>query len=628
MGKGKKENSSASGWKADRQGKGILTEQAGSGSIYGEGKEKRQAPHNRDRPPGALRQTEVRAETPYRDGERVLERGARERARPAYLNRTETEEGQALKEETTQQALHISGENKAGEMLRTDNGKEAGRLFHADAGTKTGDRLHADDRSGTGSMLHVDDGETLQTDNARQTGGRLRSGDGNRTGGMLRVNARETLQTEIARQTGGRLQAGDGNRTGGMLHVDTGDHTGSILRTDSGGQQDGKLRTEEGNRTLRANNGAGKAGGTLRADNGEQWGKRLRTGDGGKSGKPRQVNGIKQSAGDRPILDFAIPGTKAGTVPSKRLRFSRKSSKASFQAVQRTGLRFSSRQEKRGGQNPAALSLAGAGRNALRFLERAAESGEENGTQDAWLDVAGRTADAGVFALSRTARYWRQHGKGKVLSGKMGRYGAYGAGQDGIAVRLAAGAEWKEASISRKRLYKKTVKRRYMREAVRQSRMAKQAGELSYTTGMRVRDRAASFVKAVASKVVAGIRSPAVAASLACFLMAGLTASVTGTAGVFAFLSFGNSFSEESTQGAGFPEAVEQWRTFVAERLKAYGYPDFVQAILATIQQESGGDSKSSGGDIMQCKESGYWSSGTPEGWNNYTDEQKCLHDG
>ena len=70
--------------------------------------------------------------------------------------------------------------------------------------------------------------------------------------------------------------------------------------------------------------------------------------------------------------------------------------------------------------------------------------------------------------------------------------------------------------------------------------------------------------------------------------------------------------SQTQTIGAGFPSEVEQWRTFVTERMKAYGYEDFVNEILATIQQESNGISSSCGGDLMQSKESGYWSSGTP----------------
>lgn len=71
-----------------------------------------------------------------------------------------------------------------------------------------------------------------------------------------------------------------------------------------------------------------------------------------------------------------------------------------------------------------------------------------------------------------------------------------------------------------------------------------------------------------------------------------------------------------------FPEQVEQWRDFVVERCEANNDPNsdidltlFVNAILATIQQESGGSV--AGGDIMQCAESGYSKKGLPSTWTN-----------
>ena len=97
-------------------------------------------------------------------------------------------------------------------------------------------------------------------------------------------------------------------------------------------------------------------------------------------------------------------------------------------------------------------------------------------------------------------------------------------------------------------------------------------------------------------------------------------------------LSFGgdSDFSSPQVVGTGFPAEVESWRTWVTERCKANNdassgidLNDYVNAILATIQQESGGISSSSGGDLMQCKESGLWDDAAmPSDW---TTEQKSI---
>lgn len=75
-----------------------------------------------------------------------------------------------------------------------------------------------------------------------------------------------------------------------------------------------------------------------------------------------------------------------------------------------------------------------------------------------------------------------------------------------------------------------------------------------------------------------------------------------------------------------FPADVEQWRTFVTERCAANNDPNsgvdltlFVDAILTTIYQESGGQANATGvnGDVMQCKEAGsYWNK-MPAEWSD-----------
>ena len=88
---------------------------------------------------------------------------------------------------------------------------------------------------------------------------------------------------------------------------------------------------------------------------------------------------------------------------------------------------------------------------------------------------------------------------------------------------------------------------------------------------------------------------------------------------------------------AGFPQAVNNWRGFVDERLRFYNdlYPgaDLVaydRVILAIIWQESDGNPDGPGvnGDIMQCRESGYWTYQIPEDWNTLTEPEKSIDAG
>ncbi len=88
-----------------------------------------------------------------------------------------------------------------------------------------------------------------------------------------------------------------------------------------------------------------------------------------------------------------------------------------------------------------------------------------------------------------------------------------------------------------------------------------------------------------------------------------------------------NQQSENYILSTNFPADVEQWRTFVTERCAANNDPNsgvdltlFVDAILTTIYQESGGKADAAGvnGDVMQCKEAGsYWNKEMPAEWSH-----------
>ncbi len=84
-----------------------------------------------------------------------------------------------------------------------------------------------------------------------------------------------------------------------------------------------------------------------------------------------------------------------------------------------------------------------------------------------------------------------------------------------------------------------------------------------------------------------------------------------------------------------YPDAVMNWQEIVEERCRANNDPTsginlnkFVPAIMATIYQESSGLSATSGGDIMQSVECGYWSQNLPDDWDSLTQEEKSVDAG
>ena len=193
---------------------------------------------------------------------------------------------------------------------------------------------------------------------------------------------------------------------------------------------------------------------------------------------------------------------------------------------------------------------------------------------------------------------------------------------------------WKSSNLYQKSLQKKAIKRKYMKNAIaeqRKARAAGKSGKVTYTTGLNIFDKAKAGAENIGRHLLNFAKSPAGKIVIVCALVVALITSLITSAGPMLLMSFGGdeNYTKSSTvSGGGFPSEVEQWRTFVTERMKAYDKEDFVNAILATIQQESNGISSSCGGDLMQSKESGYWTSGTPDGWSSYTTEQKSIDAG
>ena len=99
-----------------------------------------------------------------------------------------------------------------------------------------------------------------------------------------------------------------------------------------------------------------------------------------------------------------------------------------------------------------------------------------------------------------------------------------------------------------------------------------------------------------------------------------------------------NRTERRGTVRTVFPNAVESWRNVAEERLELHlsgsEHEEDVQwltgVILAIIWQESDGNPAGPGvnGDIMQCRESGYWSYGIPDDWDRLSIPEKSIDAG
>lgn len=193
---------------------------------------------------------------------------------------------------------------------------------------------------------------------------------------------------------------------------------------------------------------------------------------------------------------------------------------------------------------------------------------------------------------------------------------------------------WKNSNLYDRHLQKKAVKRKYMKNAIKEYQNAKKAksAAVTFTTGFNPMDKVKQGAGKLWEAVKALFSSPVGKIVIVFMLVLALMMSFLGVAAPMLLLSFGgdSDFSSPQVVGTGFPAEVESWRTWVTERCKANNdassgidLNDYVNAILATIQQESGGISSSSGGDLMQCKESGLWDDAAmPSDW---TTEQKSI---
>ena len=282
------------------------------------------------------------------------------------------------------------------------------------------------------------------------------------------------------------------------------------------------------------------------------------------------------------------------------------------------------------------------GQRALHFMDDTAE-GDENSTQNAWIDTADKGMDSvsKVYSLSRTAKYWRIS-KNEAEIAKLARQeekivrNSFRLEYKAALKTAKEGVLWKDSNLYDKHLQKKAIKKRYMKNAIAEYQKAKKAGyegKVIYSTGFSLYGKAKTGVQSLGRSVLKAARSPAGKIAIASFLVVAVLTALIGAGGTILMMAFGTPESS-MTMGAGFPAEVEQWRAFVVDRCNYYkedgecDLTQFVNAILATIEQESGGNSASCGGDIMQDMASGNWTSGTPPDWDSFTTEQKSIDAG
>ena len=260
---------------------------------------------------------------------------------------------------------------------------------------------------------------------------------------------------------------------------------------------------------------------------------------------------------------------------------------------------------------------------------------DELGIQKAWVDATDKTvgAAATVYKVSKTAKYWRNM-RNEINAAALLR-------KEERLMKSTFRTEYREAfnlfkasdvgksaNFYEKQKYKKFLKKKYMKNAMKQYREAKKVGNASktvFSTGLSFKDTLAKagnslveVFKALLSKKATWI----VLLCGACIMLLPVIFSVF----INLFVSlFGSSAAQESQQAnASMPEEVLQWREFVVERCEANNdtssatdLNQFVNAILTTIWQESGGVPETCDGDIMQCKACGLWDdSAMPSDWS------------
>lgn len=264
-----------------------------------------------------------------------------------------------------------------------------------------------------------------------------------------------------------------------------------------------------------------------------------------------------------------------------------------------------------------AMGKAGNGlHSALRFARDEADQ-DSFGTQKTFLDIADKavTGAKGVYKVSRQAKHFRLMQKEKKIAKLLKR-------EDKIARQAfkqefkAAYAAFKNSPVGQqssfllKQKQKKLLKKRYMKNAMKQYQKAKragQAGRMVFNTGFSAADKVKDAFKSVVH-LVKNTKIMYVVAGLALLLMIPSIVSVLMTF-MTAILGGGGATDDSSVSSGGFSEAVEAYRPLIIKLCEEYNtepdklnLPDYVNAMLAIMEIETHG----TGTDPMQASECGY----------------------
>lgn len=518
--------------------------------------------------------------------------------------------------------------------------------------------LQVEDRERVSSVSRESDNSRgrFVADRARESAKNLTSGN---LGNVLRTNGENSHTSNVFRNdsAGSKL---NNDRHGSLFDTyETNVSSSGMLKSDKQSSTSAMLTSNSNGNVLRTNETNSNRSGRLIVDKAREAGKRL------TGGKQRNVLRTNEEAANARLLNNSVSTSKLS--PSQRQKKhthlsddgkivsfgnvnieNRKLAKTEKRIQKRIQGRYRRDMAIKGGivsplrvetsmQNklrPTSLQSAmqdvsGKMHSSLQFVNKQLENGDDLGIQHAWTDIADRTVTSvsKVYKVSSQAKYFRAMRNEKNLAKLLRK-------EDKI-VRNTFKVNYREAyktfknspvgknsSFLLKQKQKRYLKRIYMKNAIKQYQQAKKAGEaarVTYSTGLSIADKAKQLLTAVVKILVeskAWIVILIFAALL--FLPTIFSAIMTMFIGLF------GGAQNETQQGTGFPQEVLQWKEFVEERCEENNDPTsevdltlFVNAILTTIQQESGGKPETCEGDVMQCKACGLWDdSAMPSDWS------------
>ena len=215
-------------------------------------------------------------------------------------------------------------------------------------------------------------------------------------------------------------------------------------------------------------------------------------------------------------------------------------------------------------------SAASFGKRTLHMADNMANDEKGLGIQNAWTDTASKTADAvsTVYTISKTAKYWRMQKNEKEIAKLLKQEDKIARNSIKMEYRTALERAkesdlWKNSNLYDRHLQKKAVKRKYMKNAIKEYQNAKKAksAAVTFTTGFNPMDKVKQGAGKLWEAVKALFSSPVGKIVIVFMLVLALMMSFLGVAAPMLLLSFGgdSDFSSPQVVGTGFPAEVESY---------------------------------------------------------------------